>query len=532
MTDILFTANGASATALVSGELTSGMVGLPVRFSFDSDWDGLNIVAVFDGGGQRISVPLLTDMEAVLPWEVITKANTRLRIGAEGRKSDGSVVIPTVWANADYIKEGAVATDEEGNPPTPGIYDQIMAAIEAGKLKGEKGDKGDPGERGPVGPAGPQGEKGETPALADDLYTKDSDMALSANMGVVLRDKIDNDLLTVQKELQAEIKQRVKTVNGVAPDENGNVVVEVPEGGGGSGVTVAEKELILSLFKNTAYTADMSATIAQLEALWSGSGDEPDAPVEPDEPVIPVYTVTNNLTGITNSNPQTEVSEGFYSASLSWESGYELNSITITMGGVDITADVYGEGNILITEVTGDIVITAVAALPPAVYVLPEPLALSTTPTDTGIALFAEKGPADKAFTICIDITTTALKAYSNVFECGYGHMQYYGWQWRVFWRSGNATPKNSAGEGITGNLTNCKLIFTKEAGKGNLTVYNNSVNVVDEIAPTNYGNTTKESTVMLNPDNENTYAGTFNDFRIYERALTIDEIKAYFGEV
>ena len=239
MTDILFTANGASATALVSGELTSGMVGIPVRFSFDSDWDGLNIVAVFDGGSQRISVPLLTDMEAVLPWEVIAKANARLRIGAEGRKSDGSVVIPTVWANSGYIKEGAEATDEEGNPPTPGIYDQIMAAIDAGKLKGEKGDKGDPGERGPVGPAGPQGEKGEkgdkgdSPAIADDLYTKDSTVALSANMGSYLREKTETDLLTVQKDLEAKVKERVKTVNGVAPDANGNVEVEGNNGADG-----------------------------------------------------------------------------------------------------------------------------------------------------------------------------------------------------------------------------------------------------------------------------------------------------------
>lgn len=157
MTDILFTANGASANALVSGKLTSGMVGIPVRFSFDSDWDGLNIVAVFDGGGQIISVPLLTNTETILPWEVIAKANTRLRIGAEGRKSDGSVVIPTVWANAGYIIEGVKATDDEANPPTPSVYDQIMAAIEAGMLKGEKGDKGDKGEKGDKGDPGDGG---------------------------------------------------------------------------------------------------------------------------------------------------------------------------------------------------------------------------------------------------------------------------------------------------------------------------------------------------------------------------------------
>lgn len=244
MTDILCTANGASATALVSGELTSGMVGLPVRFSFDSDWDGLNIVAVFDGGGQRISVPLLTDMEAVLPWEVIAKANTRLRIGAEGRKSDGSIVIPTVWANAGYITEGAIATDEEGNPPTPGIYDQIMAAIEAGQLQGEPGDDGvsptvsvteiEGGHR--VTITDEEGAKSfdvmdgkdSTVEIVDNLSSTDTDKALSANQGRVLRDHVS----TLSKEIALVDGSSVKTVNGIEPDENGNVNVE----GGGGGI--------------------------------------------------------------------------------------------------------------------------------------------------------------------------------------------------------------------------------------------------------------------------------------------------------
>ena len=248
MTDILFTANGASATVQVNGELTSGMVGVPVRFAFDSDWDGLNIVAVFDGGGHRISVPLLTDMEAVLPWEVIAKANTRLRIGAEGRKSDGSVVVPTVWANAGYIKEGAVATDEEGNPPTPSIYDQIMAAIEAGKLNGKPGEDGvsptvsvteiEGGHR--VTITDEEGAKsfdvmdgdGSTVEIVDNLSSTDTDKALSANQGRVLRDNVS----TLSNEIALVDGSSVKTVNGAAPDENGNVVVE--GGPGSSGVHI------------------------------------------------------------------------------------------------------------------------------------------------------------------------------------------------------------------------------------------------------------------------------------------------------
>lgn len=55
----------------------------------------------------------------------------------------------------------------------------------------------------------------------------------------------------------------------------------------GDGLSAAEKTLLLSLFKNAAYTADMSATIEQLKTLWSG-GDAPDEPVGPDEPDVPI----------------------------------------------------------------------------------------------------------------------------------------------------------------------------------------------------------------------------------------------------
>lgn len=302
MTDILFTANGASATALVSGELTSGMVGLPVRFSFDSDWDGLNIVAVFDGGGQRISVPLLTDMEAVLPWEVIAKANTRLRIGAEGRKSDGSVVIPTVWANAGYITEGAVATDEEGNPPTPGIYDQIMAAIKAGQLKGDPGKDGDDGISPVVDVVEIEGGhrvtitdkngkqvfdvmNGKSVSVVDNLGSSDPNAALSARMGSVLKAKIEDDVSALSEHLQPQINQRVKTVNGISPDANGNVVVQ---GGGNSGGVVVEADPTVPAWakqpNKPTYTAD------EVGAL-------------PASTVIPAMPTVDSTLSATSTNP-------------------------------------------------------------------------------------------------------------------------------------------------------------------------------------------------------------------------------------
>lgn len=74
------------------------------------------------------------------------------------------------------------------------------------------------------------------------------------------------------------------------------------------------------------------------------------------------YSVTNTLTNCTSSNAETQVVEGgSYEATITANSGYELESVTVTMGGVDITATAVSGGKITIAAVSGDIVVTAVA---------------------------------------------------------------------------------------------------------------------------------------------------------------------------
>ena len=76
------------------------------------------------------------------------------------------------------------------------------------------------------------------------------------------------------------------------------------------------------------------------------------------------YSVTNNLTNVTNSNSANSVLEGeSYSATLSVSSDYSLTDVQITMGGSNITSSAYnGESHeIYIASVTGNITITASA---------------------------------------------------------------------------------------------------------------------------------------------------------------------------
>lgn len=78
------------------------------------------------------------------------------------------------------------------------------------------------------------------------------------------------------------------------------------------------------------------------------------------------FSVTNNLTNVINSNSARTVEQGAsYSAVLTPGSGFIFDSVTVTMGGVDITGTVYLDGTINIATVSGDIVITATAKAEP-----------------------------------------------------------------------------------------------------------------------------------------------------------------------
>ena len=160
-----------------------------------------------------------------------------------------------------------------------------------------------------------------------------------------------------------QVEARLDNVVKSALDALSEKIANIPSGG--SGLTTAEKTAMLALFKAAAYTSDVSATITKLDTLWSGSGESGGGSggESGGGESETTYTVTNNLTNVTNSNSDTTAS-GFYSATLTVVDGYSMNSVVITMGGVDITDSAYGEGNILIANVTGDIVITAVAEEP------------------------------------------------------------------------------------------------------------------------------------------------------------------------
>ncbi len=130
------------------------------------------------------------------------------------------------------------------------------------------------------------------------------------------------------------------------------------------GLSAEARTLLITVLRNAEYTSDQSANItALMEALGADSGGSGEGGGGgSDEPVAGRYSVTNRLTDCVTSNTAASVAEGAsYTATLSASAGFVLDSVTVMMGGVNVTGSVYVDGTITISAVTGNVTITAVA---------------------------------------------------------------------------------------------------------------------------------------------------------------------------
>lgn len=134
-----------------------------------------------------------------------------------------------------------------------------------------------PDENGDVSVEIPEGSQVE---IVDDLETADSTKALSANMGKILRVKIEDDVLTLEKATQAALAQRVQTVNGVGPDGDGNVTVEAD---------VTDEQISAAV---DAYMAENPADVSGVVKTVNGTAPDENGEVALD---IPTETAINAL---------------------------------------------------------------------------------------------------------------------------------------------------------------------------------------------------------------------------------------------
>lgn len=79
------------------------------------------------------------------------------------------------------------------------------------------------------------------------------------------------------------------------------------------------------------------------------------------------YSISNVLDHVTSSNAASAINENAsYNATLTPSSSYQISTVTVVMGGVDITSTAYSNGVINIASVTADVTITATAIYVPS----------------------------------------------------------------------------------------------------------------------------------------------------------------------
>lgn len=128
--DMVVRVDGVGAWLLQNVELTAGLVGARVWFSFDESWSGLSKTAVFRCGAVQKDVLEVQDA-VTIPAEVLATPGRRLLIGVYGVNADGTVAVPTRWADAGMVYAGADPSGDDSTDPSLPVWAQLMTRIGA-----------------------------------------------------------------------------------------------------------------------------------------------------------------------------------------------------------------------------------------------------------------------------------------------------------------------------------------------------------------------------------------------------------------
>ena len=117
-------------------------------------------------------------------------------------------------------------------------------------------------------------------------------------------------------------------------------------------------------FRNrcVSFALSLGITIDEINAFRSAMID---GTPEVITPTLTTYTITRNGANVTFSNQTASVRENeSYSVTVTANSGYKIDGVVVTMGGVDVS-NYYSDGVVSIPSVTGNVIITASSSVKP-----------------------------------------------------------------------------------------------------------------------------------------------------------------------
>lgn len=289
-------------------------------------------------------------------WETIanpsastTEIDTTLTVS--GKAADAKSVGDAHTEIREQINQ--LSSDKLSASTLPEAINIALAqAKESGEFKGDTGSQGIPGEKGDKGDTGATGANGKDGTSVTVKSVSES----TADGGSNVVTFSDGKTLTVKNGKQGSAgKTPVRGVDYYTEADKAEIVAMVIESLGGNPV-----------FGYVDENNNIIVSVSLPDGTYSVKYEMEDgSKVNIGNLVIDTnvyYTVTNTLTQCTTNNSATKaVQGGSYSATITARSGYELKSIVVKMGGTDISSTAVSGGNIAIANITGNIVITAVA---------------------------------------------------------------------------------------------------------------------------------------------------------------------------
>jgi hypothetical protein len=254
--------------------------------------------------------------------------------------------------------------------------------------------------------------------------------------------------------------------------------------------------------------------------------------------IVTKCSVTHNLTDVTSSNTVASIPSGSaYTTTLSTSlAGRVVSGVVVTMGG-ETLSNVYdaSTGVISISEVTGNIVITATTAqdMNAPVFALTEPTTFDGTNTiETNLTPL----DADRDITICADIETVSPvtgyvfvvseqpagnECYMHISKSNFGGIKFHD-------KSIGLGSNVWIGE-KEGNTA--KYVMTHAAGTNTFSVKGYAKNIKNVVSRVN----TVSDAITLTTNTNKLKVGhdgvKVNSAYVYYRVLSSSEIDAYIGE-
>ena len=331
-------------------------------------WLDYTMSAVFfTSWSKTVYEVMLEGDSCIVPHEVLDKPG-KLYIGIRGVKDD---LVKASTLVVYKIEKGAPTGTATAMEPTPDVYQQILKRL-------DEIDLGVPDaqieeavrkylENNPVNVVVDDAlsEESENP-VQNKVITKEVTEIkvevknIKTNIGEAKAVLYSEQSLTDAQKTQA--RTNIGAASAAEVSKLSDQIDDLPSGGG---MSSNAKELLIKILRNGMYTSDQSQNITDLAtALETSEGGGSEEPDTPDEPTLTTYTITSELVNVTSNNSATSVNEGAsYTATLTAVDGYTLDSVSVLMGGTDITATAYADGVITIASVTGNVEIVASAVI-------------------------------------------------------------------------------------------------------------------------------------------------------------------------